>query len=157
MEIGGLPAHPLIIHAAVVLTPLAALLVIVFALRPGTRWLFRWPAAVGAVVAAAAVWAARISGQWMLDANPALGQLVGTHQARGEVLSLVVIAFAALTLLGAWALGGPSALASGRGERVSRATVLDKTLPAVLVLASLAVIFSVVITGDAGARAVWGG
>jgi hypothetical protein len=157
MEIAGLPAHPLIIHAAVVLAPLAALVVIVFALRPGTRWLTRWPAAVGAVVAVLAVWAARLSGESMVAANPALGRLVATHQDRGELLSLVVIAFAGLTLLATWALGGPTALASGRGARTSRVAVLDKVLPVVLVLASLGLLASVVLTGDAGARAVWGG
>jgi hypothetical protein len=157
MEIGGLPAHPLIIHAAVVLTPLAGLLVILFAVHTPTRWATRWPAAIGAVVAALAVWAARISGQWLLDDNPALAQLVQTHQERGQLLSWVVIAFAALAVLGAYTLGGPTALASGRGERPSRGGLLQKTLPILLVLVSLAVIFATVITGDAGARAVWGG
>ena len=147
MEIGGLPAHPLIIHAAVVLTPLAGLLVILFAVHTPTRWLTRWPAAVGAVVAALAVWAARLSGQWLLDDNPALAQL----------LSWVVIVFAALAVLGAFTLGGPTGLASGRGEKPSRGGLLQKTLPTLLVLVSLGVIFGTVITGDAGARAVWGG
>jgi hypothetical protein len=157
MEIGGLPAHPLIIHAAVVLTPLAGLLVILFAVHTPTRWATRWPAAIGAVVAALAVWAARISGQWLLNDNPALAQLVQTHQQRGQILSWVVIAFAALAVLGAFTLGGPSALASGRGERPSRGGLLQKTLPILLVLVSLGVIFATVLTGDAGARAVWGG
>jgi hypothetical protein len=156
MEIGGLPAHPLIIHAAVVFTPLAGLLVILFAVHTRSRWLTRWPAAVGAVVAVLSVWAARISGQWLLEDNPSLAQLVQTHQERGTILSWVVIAFAALTLLGAFTLGGPTGLASGRGEKPSRGGVLEKTLPTLLVLVSLGVIFATVITGDAGSRAVWG-
>ena len=57
-------------------------------------------------------------------------------------------------MLGAWALGGPSALASGWGAR--------ETVPAwriasivLLLLGALAVLVLVVLTGDAGARAVW--
>ncbi|MGA9747770.1 MAG: hypothetical protein WBQ50_09995 [Nocardioides sp.] len=156
MEIAGLPAHPLIIHATVVLAPLAAVLVIVFAVWPRNRWLTRWPAAVGAVVAVIVVWAARLSGASMLEANPALRQLVATHQERAELASLVVIGFTVLTLVGTWSLGGPTALASGRGERESRVVVLDKVMPAVLVVAAVAMIASVVLAGDAGARAVWG-
>jgi hypothetical protein len=42
MTFAGLPLHPLVVHAAVVLTPLAALLVVGSAVLP--RWLTRWPA-----------------------------------------------------------------------------------------------------------------
>lgn len=156
MEIAGLPAHPLIVHAAVVFTPLAALLVVAFAVLPKHRWLTRWPAALAVVAALASVWAARLSGQSMLNDNPALAQLVQTHQDRAKLLSLIMIGFAVLALLGTWALGGPSALASGRGEVTSRVAVLDKVLPAVLVVVALVVLVQVVLTGDAGSRAVWG-
>jgi hypothetical protein len=156
MEIAGLPAHPLIVHAAVVFTPLAALLVIAFAVLPTYRWLTRWPTAAAVVAALLAVWAARLSGRAMLEANPALAQLVVTHQARANLLSLLIIGFAVLALLGTWLLPGPTALASGRGAVTSRTAVLDKVLPAVLVVAALVVLVQVVLTGDAGSRAVWG-
>ncbi len=81
---------------------------------------------------------------------------MATHQERAELASLVVIGFTVLTLVGTWSLGGPTALASGRGERESRVVVLDKVMPAVLVVAAVAMIASVVLAGDAGARAVWG-
>ncbi len=156
MEIAGLPAHPLIIHATVVLTPLAAIITVVFAVWPRHRWLTRWPAVVAALVAVVSVWAARLSGDSMVEANRSLAQLVATHQERGELLSLVVVAFAVLTLLATWVLGGPSALASGAGERATRTGVLAKVMPAVLVVAAVALLVSVAMTGDAGARAVWG-
>jgi hypothetical protein len=44
MTFAGLPLHPLVVHAAVVLTPLAALLVVGSAVLPRWRWLTRWPA-----------------------------------------------------------------------------------------------------------------
>ena len=45
MEIAGLPLHPLVVHAAVVLIPLTALLAVAFAVLPRWRWLVRWPTA----------------------------------------------------------------------------------------------------------------
>lgn len=41
MEFFGLPLHPLVVHAAVVFVPLAALLVMVFAVFPRHRWATR--------------------------------------------------------------------------------------------------------------------
>lgn len=156
MEIGGLPLHPLVIHGPVVLVPLAVLSVIAFALMPQYRYLSRWPTAILAVVAVGAVWAARITGNMLVDDRPELGQLVETHQSRGNLLSLTILLFAALTLLGVWALGGPTGLISGRGARESQVAALDKALPVVLVIVALVILVQVILTGDAGARAVWG-
>ena len=53
-EIGGLPLHPLAVHAAVVSVPLAALLGILFAV-PRTRAWSRIPFALVSIGAAGAV------------------------------------------------------------------------------------------------------
>ena len=156
MEIGGLPLHFLVVHAAVVFTPLAALSAVVFAVLPKWRWLSRWPTVLLTLVAFGSVWTARLSGASFLNDRPELRQLVDTHQSRGELLSYVVIGFLVLTLLCACALGGPSALANGKGERESRLPTADKILAAMLVLTAVAVLVQVVLTGDAGTRAVWG-
>ena len=156
MEIGGLPLHPLVVHAAVVLTPLAVLAAVVFALWPRHRWLTRWPTVAVTVAAAGSVVVARLSGEALVEARPELAQLVADHQDRANVLVPVTLGLLALVGLGAWSLGGPSALASGAGARESRVAVLDKVLPALLVLAGVAVLVLVVLTGDSGSRAVWG-
>jgi hypothetical protein len=156
MEIGGLPLHPLVVHGAVVFTPLAALALIVFAILPRYRYLTRWPAAILAVISFGAVWAARITGQAMLDANPDLAQLVQTHMDRAKLLSLVMILFLIVALVSVWSLGGTTGFVSGRGAQESRVVALDKVLPAVVVIVSLAVLGLVIAAGDAGSRAVWG-
>jgi uncharacterized membrane protein len=156
MEIGGLPLHPLVVHAAVVLTPLAVVSVVAFALWPRHRWLTRWPALAITVAAAGSVVVARLSGESLLESRPELARLVADHQDRAAVLVPLTIALLVLVAVGAWSLGGPSALASGRGARDSRVVALDKVLPAVLVLVSVAVLVAVVLTGDSGSRAVWG-
>ncbi len=156
MEIGGLPLHPLVIHAAVVLTPLAAALVVAFAVLPRHRWLTRWPAVATTVVALGAVWVSRFSGNTLADDLPGIEQLIETHRSRGELLSLAMVVFTLLVLAAAWALGGPSALVSGWGAREPRAASMELPLVVLLVAASLVVLVLVVLTGDAGSRAVWG-
>jgi hypothetical protein len=156
MKLAGLPLHPLVIHAAVVLVPLAVALVVAFAVLPRSRWLTRWPTAVTGVLAMGSVVLAKLSGDSLLRSRPDLALLVRTHQSRGNVLLWLMVAFFVLTVLATWTLGGPSGLASGRGARESRVAALDIALPVVLVVGAVVVLVWVVLTGDAGARAVWG-
>jgi hypothetical protein len=156
MEIAGLPFHALILHAAVVLAPLAALLAIAYALLPRWRYLTRWPTVVMAVVALVTVWMSRLSGQSLLDSRPALAPLVREHQERGQLLSLLTILFTVVVVVAFWGLGGPSGFSSGSGARTMRSAAIDRGLSLAVVGASLLVLVWVFLTGDAGARAVWG-
>lgn len=156
MEIAGLPLHPLVVHATVVLVPLSAALAVALAVLPRWRWLTRWPAAAVAVLGLALSWLASSSGEALAEARPGLEQLVEEHEELGELLANAMVPFALLVVLAAWSLAGPSALASGRGAQDSRIPVLDKVLPALLVLGAAGVLVLVVLVGDSGARAVWG-
>jgi hypothetical protein len=156
MKFAGLPLHPLVIHLAVVFVPLAVALVVAFAVLPRWRWLTRWPAAITMVVAMGSVVMAKLSGDSLLHSRPDLAPLVRTHQSRGNVLLWLMVTFFVLTIVATWTLGGPSGLVSGRGARDSRVAVLDTVLPVVLVVGAVVVLVWVVLTGDAGARAVWG-
>jgi len=144
MEISGLPLHPLLVHAAVVFTPIAALTALGYALLTRWRERLRWPMLVLAVVATLAVVAAFLSGKSFLDANPALGQrpIVGTHEERAELLLWLTLGFGVVAVVAGWlhARSGP----------------VQVTLRDVLAVASAAVLVQVVLTGDAGSRAVWG-
>jgi len=156
MEIAGLPLHPLVVHATVVLVPLSALTAVVFALVPRWRWLTRWPAAALAMVALGLAWISTLSGDALLRSRPELGPLVQRHQQLGNLLADVMIAFAVVVVAAAWSLASATALASGRGARDSRVPALEKVLPVLVVAAALAVLVLVVRVGDSGARAVWG-
>jgi hypothetical protein len=155
MEIAGLPLHPLVVHAAVVLTPMAVLLAVVYAVWPRHRWLTRWPAVVLSLGALGAVYVARLSGEALLDARPELETLVEVHQERSELLWWLMLVLTGLVLVAAWALGGPSSLVSGVGARETPVALLGTLLPVALVAVGVAVLVSVALTGDAGARAVW--
>lgn len=158
MELNGLPLHPLAVHATVVLVPLAAVLAGAYAAVPGWRWATRWPMAVGAFAALGSVLLAYFSGKDFIDQSypdqvPGIVQL---HEDRAEVLLWVTVVFAAVAVLSAWGLGGPSALSSGRGERAQHAPVIEWSLVAMLVIFAVAVLLMAFQTGEAGARAVWG-
>lgn len=163
MEIGGLPLHPLVVHAAVVLTPAAAVLAVVYAVRARWRWLTRWPTVLTTVAALATLLVAKRSGESLLSSrayllqSKVIAERVHTHQALGNELVAVMAVFTVLVLVAAWTLGGPSAVVSGWGERESRTVALDRVVSAVLVLGALVVLVWAVRTGDAGARAVWSG
>ena len=156
MEIAGLPFHALILHAAVVFAPLAVLVAVVFALLPRWRYLTRWPTAVLTLIALVTVWLSRISGHSFVEARPELAPLVAEHQERGDLLSLLTILFAVVVAVAVWGLGGPSGLVSGRGAVASRSKAVELGLGAAVVLTALLVLVWVFLTGDAGARAVWG-
>jgi hypothetical protein len=157
MEFNGLPVHPLIVHVVVVFAPLAGLGGILYAVVPRWRWLLRWPLVLSAVVAAAAGVVAVRSGvdlenQRHLQSLPELA----VHAHRGRILRWLLLAFLVPTGLAAWLLGGPSPLVSGAGGRETRSRPLGLAVAAVLVVGAVAVLVSVFLTGDAGARSVWG-
>src|SRR5687767_12450546 len=124
MELGGLPLHPLVIHGAVLLTPLAALASIVFAVVPPWRWLSRWPAALLTLAATGAVVLAKYSGESLLDSRPELAALVKVHQQRGDLLMWFMIGFLVVMAAAVYLLSGTTPLPSGRGARNSRAAVI---------------------------------
>ena len=155
MTIAGLPLHPLVVHAAVVLIPLSAVLAIWFAVQPRWRWLTRWPSAALSVVVVGLGFLSTSTGEVLADTDPAFERAVQEHAERGELLSWLLVAFAAVVVVGAWVLSGSSALASGKGAWESRMPALEKVMPVLLVLGALAVLVMVVLVGDSGARAVW--
>lgn len=160
MEINGLPAHVLIVHAAVVFVPLASALAFVYAVVPKWRWATRWPAVGLGVAALGAVTAAYLSGKDFVDRFGANGLDVPAgvklHEEKAEVLLWLTVVFVAVLLLAAWGLGGPSALTSGRGARGRHDPLIEWSLMAGTVVFSLSLILMTIQTGDAGADAVWG-
>ncbi len=148
-----MPLHPLVVHAVVVLGPLAALTGIAYALVPRWRWLLRWPLLVLAVLTALTAFLATLSGEDLLESRPELAPIVEEHEERGELLRNVALGYVPVSVLAAWALGGVSALASGRGARETRWQV---PVAALLVVASVVLLVMLFLAGDSGARAVWG-
>ena len=153
MEFHGVPLHPLVVHAAVVFTPLAALAALAFAVVGRWRDFLRWPTAVLAVVAAGACWAARITGRNLFAKLTAQGlhnKWLTVHQQRGNVLVWIVLALAVLAVVAALAVP-----AGAQAARVQTSPALVLGLRVLVVVAAVASLVYVYLTGDAGARALW--
>ncbi|MEW1846299.1 DUF2231 domain-containing protein [Nonomuraea angiospora] len=156
-QILGLPAHPLIIHFAVVLTPLLVVVAAVYAIVPRWRTYAAWAVVLLSLASPVAVFAAKESGESLKDARFAtadgeLGSRISAHESFANPLLLSVLGLAAAALLLVYATS-PARDSVGR-DRFGRAATL--TLSALtLVLAAVAGYY-VFRAGDSGARAVWG-
>jgi len=157
MEFNGLPLHPLVIHVVVVFAPLAGLGGILYAAVPGWRWWLRWPLLACAMVAAAAGIVAVQSGQ-QLENQRHLQSLPGlaVHARRGRLLRWILLAFLVPTALATWQLGGPSPLPSAGRAATGRTGMVAWAIQLLLVGGAVAVLVCVYLTGDSGARIVWG-
>ncbi len=147
MEINGLPLHPLVVHAAVVLGPLSALAALAYALVPRWRDRLRWPTLAAVLLATAAIWVAFLTGESFKESKDffssgALGAKVERHEQLAGVLRLVASAFAVVAVVAVW-------LHDRRGAaRIALAGLLS--------VAAVATLVYTVLTGEAGAQAVWG-
>ena len=153
MEINGIPLHPLVIHAVVVFVPLAALVAIAMSM-PKWRWLARWPALILTLGATAASYVATLTGAQLRDDRKLDTPLVHTHAEWGARLMIGMWVFAALVIVAFVVFPVVTRLSGGR-DRDGSSAVLEKPLMVLVPLAAIAVLVLVVITGDAGARAVW--
>ena len=157
MEVNGIPLHPLLVHAVVVFVPLGALSGILYALMPRWRWLLRWPTLLLALAAVGITRLAVISGTSLKNQKNftgTLGDRIATHQMWGHRLEWSVWAFAVVAVLAVWVLPHVTPLV-GRVDRVSPRASLVTLATVLLPVAGVAVLVLAVITGDAGARAVW--
>lgn len=154
---GDLPLHVLVIHLAVIVLPVAALLAIVFALVPKWRWLLRWPTLLLGLGTVVCAFVAKKSGEAFVAAIPQLEQLVKVHRDRGNLLFWFCLGFAVLVVLAFLVLAGPSALASGKGAKATKSKPLELVVSAAVVVVGVLVIWQTIRTGDAGAKAVWDG
>lgn len=147
MEINGLPLHALVVHSAVVLTPLSALAGLGYGLVPRWRDYLRWPLVVTVVLSLVSVWVAYLSGEQLVEANQyggPLAELVETHEDRAGILRLVATAFAIVSVVAA-------------GWLHRRTGTLRLSLGgAVAILAVVTAVYTVLV-GDAGAQIAWYG
>lgn len=143
-EVWGLPLHPLVIHAVVVLVPLAAIGALVMVLRPRLSKRFGVIVVIGAVLAAVASVVAKESGEALARVRP----VSGDHVMAGDVVPFPVIAFAVLLTV-FWLFD--------RGVPGNRSRPLWLRLFGIIVVVAAGIsTFLVVRAGHTGALSVWG-
>jgi uncharacterized membrane protein len=145
--VGGVPLHPLVVHAVVVLVPLAALGVLAVAVVPKWRPRFGGLVATFAVLGAALVPVATQSGE-VLESLLGSDEAIERHSELGETLlySAVPLAMIAVAL---WWIGRREE----RGAPWPRVLVL--AVASLGVVVALGVTVQVVLIGHSGADAAW--
>ena len=147
-ELFGLPAHPLVVHAAVVLLPLAAIATLVCAAVPRARRHYA-PVALGvALVATLAVGLAQGSGEELED-DVDETELVEEHTEQGERVLPWAIGVALV------AAGVTAIPAVTRRRPTVPARTVTAALVAVSLLAGAGATWTVVEVGHSGAKATW--
>ncbi len=139
LQVSGLPIHPLVVHAAVVLIPVAAL-----AIALGVIFYRRVPGLLG--YSAALTWLAAVSAFLASQSGEALAEEIGitqTHEQWGELAGPVTIAAAVVVTATWWVRKREWRLASTIGTLASLVAA-----PVLLVIVFLA--------GHSGAEATWG-
>ena len=147
MEITGLPLHVLALHAAVVFGPLAAMVSLAYVGLRSWRDRLRWVTLVSVLVAVGAIWLAHYSGVSFFASDrfdgfsgEALAK-IEKHEDYANVLRLIASAYAVVTIVATWL-----------HERTGPIRILLGVLVAASAIATLV---WTILTGDAGARAVW--
>ncbi|RQX02900.1 hypothetical protein DLJ59_14050 [Micromonospora inaquosa] len=156
-EFMGIPAHPLLLHAAVVFVPLLALLTVGYALVPPIRPHTRWVLGLLAVGAPVAALLSKLSGDAFLERMRAANRVtpeflpkLEAHQEYGDItlyasIGLGVVALALVRLV-------PPRPAEG-----ARPRLLTPALQVLSLVAAAVTVYYVFRTGDSGAKAVWEG
>ena len=158
--LGGLPAHPLLVHIPVVLIPLAALGALAIAVRP--RWMrsFGWLlAGVAGVGLLGAIFAAQ-SGEAYKETLEATGQTITStledHAEMGDAAQGFAAVFFALVVV--WVLFAWWRRRSGEEKVIAvvkRPKVIAIILSVLVVVSGIAATASVTVTGHSGAKSVW--
>jgi len=144
--INGLPAHPLLVHAVVVLLPLGALAVVLHVLWPAARARLGLVTPSLCVAALVFVPLATSAGDHLADSLGGTNPLIERHEELADQILPWAIALA-VAAVAQWLLGRRPPLA------------LAVRIPVGAVSVIVAVIATIVLVraGDAGSRAVWEG
>ncbi len=142
--IGGIPLHPLVVHAVVVLGPLAGLLLLAYVFKPSWRVGLRWPTLGLALISAVSAAMATSSGESLEEK---VGDPGFEHAERGDLAaaSIYVLTGVAIVVILFLLRAGAEA---------------GKLTAVAAVLAILAVAFSwfgIFEAGHTGASSVWKG
>lgn len=153
LQVSGLPLHPLLVHAVVVLMPLTMIAVVVTQFWPTARRRLGIVTPLAALGVMVLVPITIVAGKSLAEVVGPLPAVV-THQRYGQMLlpwaiALFLVAVAQWT----WFRWG---VLRYRQPTSSLATAAPLLLAAATIVVGLGTLITVVLAGDTGARAVWG-
>ncbi|WP_439663709.1 DUF2231 domain-containing protein [Lentzea sp. HUAS TT2] len=160
LTIDGIPLHPLLVHAVVVLLPLAALSSVAIALVPAWRRRYAWPVLGVTLAGVAAVPVAKEAGedlQAALAQNGVQNPAIQVHADLGDMLLPIALGFgvAVIALLVAGRLADRERAAEAPTTKTWR--VISVVVSVLVVLLAVGTTVQTVRTGHSGSGAVWRG
>jgi len=154
--VNGLPAHILLVHAIVVLLPLAALLLVLTAFWPAARGRLAAPNAILSVLVVVLVPLTTSAGEWLERRVPE-SALLHRHTELGDSAIFYAIPIAVLALI-VWWRDRESRAQSGRRTWLAPVSTVVTSVVAVLALiVGAAGVYGVYRIGDSGSKAAWTG
>jgi hypothetical protein len=154
--IGGLPLHVLLIHAVVVIVPLTALAVVLHAVWPAARRRLGFVTPAAGLVLVALVPLTVWAGEWLRD-------IVGTtpavqrHEDLGRTLLPWVVGLFLVGLVEWVWFGMLLGSTRGRDNPPRRRSIIHWLIVAAALFFAIGSVYDIILIGDSGARAVWGG
>ena len=143
-SVAGLPLHPLVIHASIVLIPLVAIGALVMSYLPSFSRRYGKLILFIALFAQLSLFLAKVTGEAFEEI---LDKDMGNHAELGEIAPVITLPMVSLIYL-RWRLDRSGATVGSVWVR--RLTSLA------LIVASLASIAVIVLVGHSGAESVWG-
>lgn len=140
----GLPVHPLVVHAAVVLVPLVAFAALAMSYWPSFSIKYGKPILIIAVVAQLSLFIAKASGE---SFEERLGKDVERHADLGEIAPLTFIPLLVLLFI-RWRMDRSGATVGSPKVR--------RLVSVLLALAAILALVFIYLTGHSGAESVWG-
>lgn len=153
--VNGLPAHVLLVHAVVVLLPLAALLLVLTALSPAVRRRLAGPNAILSLLVVVLVPVTTSAGEWLQGRVPQT-TLMLHHTELGDTAIFYAIPIAVLALVVWWRAREERVAALGARTYLAPLSTTVTSVVAVLALVVAAAgVFGIYRIGDSGAKAAW--
>ncbi len=142
--VAGLPLHPLVVHAAVILIPLVAITALIMSYLPSFSRRYGKLVFIVAIIAQISIVIAKLSGQAFEER---LGKDIERHADFGEIAPFVTLPMVFLIYL-RWRM-------DRSGATVGSAKI-RRLVSLALILASLAALVMTILVGHSGAESVWG-
>ncbi len=155
-ELMGIPAHPLIVHAAVIFGPLLVVAALAYSLVPMVRRFLNWVVVALAFAGPIALWFARMSGEALMERQVKAG-------AQGQLLQDISVHQDLGNLAAWWSTGlGIASLAlvyycttAERRPATASSRTISYALIAVTVVLAVLTGYYAIRAGHTGATMVW--
>ncbi|NMO57259.1 hypothetical protein HH310_39560 [Actinoplanes sp. TBRC 11911] len=153
--VNGLPAHVLLVHAVVVLLPLAAFLLALTAVSPAARRRLAGPNAILSLLVVVLVPVTTSAGEWLQNRVPQTA-LLNHHTELGDTAIYYAIPIAVLALVVWWRTREERVASPGGHTYLApRSTAVTSLVAVLALIVAAAGVFGIYRIGDSGARAAW--